>query len=105
MDLHANESGCHASGGIFIDDDAHDLAIDQMGEHIATDDQVDLVPLSRMEKSSEGVLLADAADDRGLGVRGETGDLTAKGEEGAAAFLVVLPGPVESSVNVALVAF
>ncbi len=105
VDLHADQAGDGACCGIFIDDDAHDLAVDQVSEDIASDDEMDLIPVIAVEKLRQRVFFSRLGDDRGFGVGCDPCHLAAEREEGAAAFFVVLSGPGEVAVNVALIAF
>ena len=104
VDLHADQAGGGAGCGIFIDDNAHDLSVDQVSEDIASDDEVDLVPVIATEKLRQRVFFSGLGDDRGFGVGGYPCHLAAECEEGAAAFFVVLSSPGEVAVDVALIA-
>lgn len=86
VDLHANQSRGWTSCRIFIHDDAHDLAVDQMSEDIASDDEVDLIPVFAAEKLRQRLFVSHVGDDRGLGVGCEPCHLATEREERAAAF-------------------
>jgi hypothetical protein len=104
VDLHADQSGGSACCGILIDDDAHDLSVDEVSEDITSDDEVDLVPVIATEKLRQRVFSSGLGDDRGFGVGCDPCHLAAEREEGATAFFVVLSSPGEVAVDVALIA-
>jgi hypothetical protein len=67
VDLHADQSGGGACRGIVVHDNAHDLAVDQVSQNIASDDEVDLVPVIAAEKLGQRVFFSGLGDDRGFG--------------------------------------
>ena len=80
------------------------MAVDQMSEDIASDDEVDLVPVFAAEKLGQRLFFSHVGDDGGFGVGCDPCHLATEREERATAFFVVLSGPCEVAVDIALIA-
>lgn len=65
MNLNPNEPFEFALGYVVVDDFAHDMAVEDVDEHIATHDEVILVPIIRLDKGLEIVGVAETAIESG----------------------------------------
>ena len=79
------------------------MAIEDVDEYVAADDEVVLVPIVGVDESFEFVWRAEAGDGgRAVGV--DAGDLSAHGEKSAATFLIVLASVFICAIDVSLIA-
>lgn len=80
MNLYSDEPLEFAVGDVVVDDFAHDMAVEDVDEHIATHDEVILVPIIRLDKGLEVVGIAETADDSGSATRRDMGDGASHGQ-------------------------
>jgi hypothetical protein len=104
VDLDADEALELAVWGVVVDDLGHDVAVEDVDQQVAADDEVVPVPVVGMDEGLEVVRGAEGGDDGRAFAGGNVGDLAAHGKEGAAALLVVLAGVLVGTVDVGLVA-
>ena len=62
VELEAQEALHGAALGVFVDDHAHDAAVDDVGDDDASGDDVDLVPVSDFDHGFEFIGRAGASD-------------------------------------------
>jgi hypothetical protein len=104
VDLDADEAFEFVVGRVLVDDLGHDVAVEDVDEQVAANDELVLVPVVRVDEGFEVVWGAEVGDDGGSFAGGDVSDLTAQGEDGAAALLVVLTGVFAGAVDIGLVA-
>lgn len=104
MHLYSDEPFELAVGRIVVDDFAHDMPIEDVDKHVATNDQVILVPIVGLDESLEIVGAAEASDDCSAATRHDMGDGAAYGKKRAPALLVILPGEFIFAIDVRLIA-
>ena len=81
-----------AGGGIVVDDDAHDMSVEDVYLRAAADDEVVFVPVVLADECNKLLPVTDRADDLGLLSWADAGNLAAQGVERATTLLVVLAG-------------
>ncbi len=65
VDLDADEAFELAVGGVVVDDLGHDVAVEDVDEDVAADDEVVLVPVVGVDEGFEFVGGAEVGDDGG----------------------------------------
>src|SRR5688572_20315721 len=75
---------------VVVDEDRHDLTVEDVHQRVAARDDVHLVPILFADRFRELLVVADAADHLALAAVDRARDLPAQGHERAAALFVVV---------------
>ena len=80
MDLHADQAICWPVRRVVVDDNAHQVAVEDVGEGVAADHDVDRVPVVG-DLFGELGAVGEGRDELRNAAADDTGDLAAKREE------------------------
>src|SRR5690606_31718041 len=104
VNLDADEpSRVGASRGPIVDGHGHHVAVDDVDQHVAAGNEVEVVPVVDPDVRLERLRVADAADDDGTSIGRHPGALATQREKAAPAFLVQLSRVAIVEVDVGLV--
>src|SRR4051794_22733193 len=87
VDFHSEETVVAAAVRIVVDQDAHNVAVEDVDQGVATRDQVNLVPVVIFDEGFQRSDVAEGPDHLGFLAGRNMRDLAAHGIEGPAALL------------------